>query len=382
MKLDQTRARLAAEAGVSDLASILRSQPVRVTDTIPVLNGRPFKNRPDSYSVRIFPAAGYVGFHATGFSGKSRFTGSGRFGMLLPESLRVNLRLGAVSPLVLKSGSRLKGVLMVKADPIFAGGILDGEIVKRKKTLPALDLAILNGEMREIDRILSNPAELDTEYLGTICLEEGGTIRKNAYVTGSVIIEDWEGTGILIAASGRVYIQGRSRLTRCRIISSAPITISDQARLIDCRISSPEIAVGGEIFFSGTIITETLTMVGGKMDRTAIFVRGEDVNVRLNSGEITGCLVISGQGLVTVEPGLLFYGLIHSLVPISLTGTVEGYLFASELYGDPIPDYPDIRNVLEGKVLPPSRDVIIPFIYPKTGTPVLLSPPQGYSGTG
>lgn len=363
-RISLTRAELACEAGAEDLKGLLRSEVPDIHDTVSVINGRPFKDLPDSYSVRVFPHQGYIGFQTIGFSHKKRIKKSGIVKALLPPDLQINLCVNSRKPLIFGPGGYVKGMLVARVDPTFAGGRIEGRIEKRKNPMPAVDTRLFEYEVGELRRILSNPVDFDTEYFTALYLEEGARIMSRSFVNGSVIIDGWNAEGIVLAATARIAIEGKTKLKDVQILSSAPVTITDQVRLLRCEIFAPRVEIAGDVFISGTIIAQELIMAGGRLKDVVIYTGRKGVKVELDIGEIDGSLISPGPGKINLNPGFTFQGLIHSRTPVSVKGTIEGYLFAEELRGEPVGQDPTNHNRLDGKILPYPGDLKIPTIFP------------------
>jgi len=304
---------------------------------------------------------GYIGFHADGYAGRKVVRKRGRIGSELPERYRINLALTTDKPLILKTGARIKGMVVLRKKPRFEGGEIDGELQIKRFRLPAVRVRLIDQEIERLTTLLSSPADFDTEYFTSLILEGGANIPSRTYINGSLNMDHWEGMARTIATTGVVTIEW-SRLERCLILSSAPITISN-SKLNRCMIFTPSLGVEGETTISGTIITTELVMTGGTLTDITIYLRGREIRALLDGGRITGCLFALERGRLGIGPNFIYQGLIHSLATVSVEGKIEGYLFAHQLKD----------NSLEGSILPPPFRILIPMIYGELGRVKLLS---------
>ena len=303
---------------------------------------------------------------------------------VIPSNLENNLFVVAQKPLVLDSGSWIKGLIKLNREPVFQGGSIDGilEINNTLSLTPFLTKTFVNS-IHYFRYLLSTPGFFTSElFAPQVFSPEYPLKAKKLFVNDAVLVENtnydslWHaGDNLIIASTADVQLSGLTEMSDITILAIGTVKFLDKVRIKSSRIySETGIVVAEEAEFTGVFIAPEIKIIEkAKLSEPSILYCGSPFKrgtVIFDSELPCFCSVINlctdeGSSIEISERSKL-EGFVYSRAPVTHRGEISGFVYCNGFFEDPITQDTTNTNIISGIIKPPDsvKAFLIPMVFP------------------
>lgn len=387
--IQKTQSFYTAEAGIKKALYYLTEDPEKGFEwrTGDHFNDEPitekvFYNRNDEVEISVLDDCGYLRIKSRTKNKPGKLIETLIAG-LVPNSMKNNLYVVSTKPLILNSGSWIKGTVKLNREPVFHGGSIDA-ILETNSSLsltPVLNKTFVNS-IHYFRYLLSTPGIFNAElYAPQVFSPENPFKTRTLFVNDAVLIENrnydslwYAGNNLTIASTADVQISGLTSMSNITIIAIGSVKILDNARVKSSRIySETGIELREEAEFTGVLIApeikiaekarlyeSTILYCGSPLKRGKMIFRNE---LPCFCNIINLCT--GKDSHVEISRCAKIEGFVYSRAPITHLGEISGFVFCNGFFEDPITQDTTNKNIVSGIIKPPDslRSFLIPVVF-------------------
>lgn len=300
---------------------------------------------------------------------------------IIPQALNYSLNVVSDKPIILKEGSKIKGRARLNHEPMFQGGSIDAVLETNQSfQLPPALPGSFSNTISYFKYLLSSPKLFDKELFSPqVFSPEKPLPAKCIFVNDLVLIENKDHDSLWIAGSNQtivstaeVQVSGATAMNNATIIAVGPIRILDNAHIKSSKIySETAIEVRESSSFSGVLIAPEIII----SEKTQVINPSniycgppfDHGRIRISSDSLFWGNVInlcsSSKSSTVIDHNAKIEGFVYSFAPVTLRGTVSGYLLCKGFY-ESVTDTAN-TNILSGVIESSSAPelISIPFLF-------------------
>ncbi len=301
---------------------------------------------------------------------------------IVPDNLKNNLYLVSSKPLILNSGSSLKGKIKLNHEPIFQGGSIDGVLETNSSlSLPPLITKTFTNSINYFRYLLSTPDNFAVElFAPQIVSPEQPLPAREVFVNDVVLIENsnydtiWNaGSNVKIASTADVQISGSTKINDACIVAIGSVKILDNACVKSSKIySESSIELRKDATFSGVLIApeieiaeraqlfEPTIIYGGLPFKRCKMIFSNRLPIYCNI--INLC---TAKSFVEITENTQIEGFVYSHAPIVLKGEINGFVYCQSFQESPVTGGDTTNNnIICGTIRPPdsAKSISIPVV--------------------
>lgn len=307
-------------------------------------------------------------------------------GSHVPEAFRTNLYITAPKPLILQTGSYVRGMVKVNKTPLFRGGGIEGVIeTDESLSLPPILTQSFTQSIAMFQYWLTSPHVIDRELFSPqVFSPENPLPCGSLYVNDAVLVENQDmdsiwtaGNHNMIISTADIQISGYTRLDNVCLLAYGSVSLLDSVQVIGSRIySEAGIHLGHNVRYSGVLMAPQITVTDHArvIEPSLLYCGGtfKSGMIVLSSNIPQYCTIINlcsdKDSRIEIPYGSTVNGFVYSKTPIMHRGTINGYVFCNGFYEETTYEDTTNHNILSGVINPPEDDqsLTIPLLFHET----------------